>query len=119
MTSGTSWQERLGRFLVLNIRGKIILPYVILTLVVAIVGTYVVTSLVASSLDERLTNQLLEAGRVVSDSLARREIAHLEAARVVAYTRVLAEALSAGDRDSVRNLALPATAGLGIECLIV
>ncbi len=119
MTSGTSWQERLGRFLVLNIRSKIILPYLVLTLVVAVVGTYVVTSLVASSLDERLTNQLLEAGRVVSDSLARREIAHLEAARVVAYTRGLAEALSAGDRDTVRKLALPAAAGLGIECLIV
>lgn len=125
MTPGTlpglpsGWQKRLGRFQVLNIRGKIILPYVILTLVVAIVGTYVVTSLVASSLDERLTNQLLEAGRVVSDSLARREIAHLEAARVVAYTRGLAEALSAGDRDGVRKLALPAAAGLGVECLIV
>ena len=103
----------------LNIRGKIILPYLVLTLVVAIVGTYVVTSLVASSLDERLTNQLLEAGRVVSDSLARREIAHLEMARVVAYTRGLAEALSAGDRDSVRKLALPAAAGLNVECLVV
>jgi hypothetical protein len=38
-----------------------------------------VTYLVASSLDERLTNQLLEAGRVVSDDLVRREIDHLEA----------------------------------------
>jgi len=79
----TGWQARLEHLRRLNIRGKIILPYLVLTLVVAIVGTYVVTSLVASSLDERLTNQLLEAGRVVSDSLARREIAHLEMARVV------------------------------------
>jgi len=115
----SGWQERLGHLLALNIRAKIILPYLILTLVVAIVGTYVVTSLVASSLDERLTNQLLEAGRVVSDSLARREIAHVEAARVVAYTRGLADAVSAGDRDGVTRLAQPAAAGLGIECLIV
>jgi signal transduction histidine kinase len=125
MTSDSSsqkppeWPKRLGRWFTLNIRAKIILPYLVLTLVVAIVGTYVVTSLVASSLDERLTNQLLEAGRVVSDSLARREIAHLESARVVAFTRGLAEALSAGDRDSVVKLAQPAAAGLGVECLIV
>ena len=113
------WRKRLTNFLVLNIRAKIILPYLVLTLIVAIVGTYVVTSLVASSLDERLTNQLLEAGRVVSDSLARREIAHLEAARVVAFTRGLAEALSTHDQESVTRLAQPAGAGLGVECLIV
>ena len=112
-------RKRLGSFLVLNIRAKIILPYLVLTLIVAVVGTYVVTSLVASSLDERLTNQLLEAGRVVSDSLARREIAHLEAARVVAFTRGLAEALSTRDQDGVTRLAQPAGAGLGVECLIV
>jgi len=113
------WRKRLGNFLVLNIRAKIILPYLVLTLIVAVVGTYVVTSLVAGSLDERLTNQLVEAGRVVSDSLARREIAHLEAARVVAFTRGLAEALSTRDQDGVTRLAQPAGAGLGVECLIV
>ncbi|HID89344.1 MAG TPA: hypothetical protein EYH27_00690 [Anaerolineales bacterium] len=52
----------------LNIRHKIVLPYLVLTLIVAAVGTYVVTDLVAGSLDERLTNHLLEAGRVVSDA---------------------------------------------------
>ena len=115
----SDWRRRLAPFFALNIRAKIVLPYLVLTLVVAIVGTYVVTSLVTSSLDERLTNQLLEAGRVVSDSLARREISHLESARVVAFTRGLAEALSSGDRESVIKLAQPAAAGLGIECLIV
>jgi signal transduction histidine kinase len=113
------WRKRLSNFLALNIRAKIILPYLILTLIVAVVGTYVVTSLVASSLDERLTNQLLEAGRVVSDSLARRELAQLEAARVVAFTRGLAEALSSRDQATVTRLAQPAGAGLGVECLIV
>ncbi|MFQ6099982.1 MAG: ATP-binding protein [Anaerolineae bacterium] len=113
------WRQPLGRLLAFNIRGKIVLPYLILTLIVAIIGTYVVTSLVASSLDERLTNQLLEAGRVVSDSLARQELTHLESARAVAFTTGLAEALQAGDRDSVSALAKPAAIVREVECLII
>jgi signal transduction histidine kinase len=111
--------QQLGRLLTLNIRNKIVLPYLILTLSVAIIGTYVVTRLVASSLDERLTNQLLEAGRVVSDSLVRRETDHLESARAIAFTVGLAEALQAGDRDSVVALARPAAVVRGVESLIV
>jgi signal transduction histidine kinase len=111
--------QQLGHLLNLNIRNKIVLPYLILTLSVAIVGTYVVTRLVASSLDERLTNQLLEAGRVVSDSLARREMDHLESARAIAFTVGLAEALQDGDRHSVVALAQPAAVVRGVESLIV
>jgi len=97
----------------------VILPYLLLTLVVAVTGVYVVTRLVASSLNERLTNQLLEAGRVVSDDLARQEIKHVEAGRIVAYTRGLSEALANGDSKIVLELASPIAAGLGIENLIV
>jgi len=109
----------LHRFLALNIRSKIVLPYLILTLSVAVIGTYVVTRLVASSLDERLTNQLLEAGRVVSDGLARRELDHLESARAIAFTVGLAEAVQAGDRDQVVALAQPTAAVQGVEALII
>lgn len=101
----------------MSLRVKVILPYLLLTLAVAIIGTYVVTRLVASSLTERLTNQLLEAGRVVSDGMARQEIGHLEAARVVAYTSGLGDALAAGDVAAVTTLAEPVAAGLDIESL--
>jgi signal transduction histidine kinase len=100
-----------------SIRFKVILPYLLLTLVVAVTGVYVVTRLVSNTLQERLTNQLLEAGRVVSDNFARQEIAHLETARVVAYTVGLAEALQAGDRAGLSALAAPLAAGLGIDSL--
>jgi signal transduction histidine kinase len=102
-----------------SIRFKVILPYLLLTLIVAITGVYVVTRLVANSLNERLTNQLLEAGRVVSDDVARQEIKHVETARIVAFTRGLAEALIAGERDTVASLAKPVAAGLGVENLVV
>jgi signal transduction histidine kinase len=103
----------------MSIRFKVILPYLLLTLIVAVTGAYVVTRLVSSSLSERLSNQLLEAGHVISDSMARQEIKHLEAARLIAYTRGLGEALRVGDVEQVTSLAKPAAGGLNIESLIV
>lgn len=114
-----TWRRRLRRLFALSIRGKIILPYLILTLVVAVVGTYVVTNLVATSLDERLTNHLLEAGRVVSESLARQDLSHVNAARIVAFTDGVAEAIQADDGARVEELAKPAAAGLGVEALVL
>jgi signal transduction histidine kinase len=102
-----------------SIRIKVILPYLLLTLIVAITGAYVVTRLVSKSLSERLSNQLLESGRVVSDAMARQEIKHLEAARIVGYTRGLSEALRAGDGEQVSILAKPAAGGLNVESLML
>jgi signal transduction histidine kinase len=102
-----------------SIRFKVILPYLLLTLIVAVTGAYVVTRLVSSSLSERLANQLVEAGHVISDTMARQEIRHLEAARVIAYTRGLGDAVQAGDMDQVTALAKPAAGGLNVESLMV
>ena len=103
----------------MSIRFKVILPYLLLTLIVAVTGTYVVTRLVSSSLSERLSNQLLEAGRVVSDTMARQEIKQLEAARLVAYTRGLGDAVQDGDVEKVSLLATPVTGGLNVENLMI
>ncbi|MFN2269637.1 MAG: ATP-binding protein [Anaerolineae bacterium] len=110
---------RLRRYAYLNIGGKIVLPYLILTLIVAGIGIYVVLTLVVTSLDERLQNQLVEAGKVVSDTLVRHEVSHLESARAVAFTVGLAEALQAGDKDLVVSLAQPQAAVRELEYLII
>ncbi len=103
----------------MSIRFKVILPYLLLTLIVAVTGAYVVTRLVANSLGERLSNQLLEAGRVISGTMARQEMKQLEAARIVAYTRGLGDALRTGDRDQLISLATPAAGGTNIESLTI
>ncbi|HKI54830.1 MAG TPA: ATP-binding protein [Anaerolineales bacterium] len=103
----------------MSIRFKVILPYLLLTLLVAVSGAYVVTRLVASSLEERLANQLLEAGRVVSDSMARQEIDQVQSARVVAFTRGLGEALRDGDEEQIILLAKPVAGGLNIESMML
>ena len=103
----------------MSIRFKVILPYLLLTLLVAVTGAYVVTRLVASSLEERLSNQLLEAGRVVSDSMARLEINQVQNARLAAFTNGLGSALRDGNDGQVMLLAKPAAGGLTVENLMI
>lgn len=98
----------------MSIRYKVILPYLLLTLIIAVTGVYVVTRLVANSLSERLTNQLLEAGRVVSDNFARQELDHIDKTRVVIYTRGVIEALRDGEHATLSDLVLPTASGTGI-----
>jgi signal transduction histidine kinase len=102
-----------------SIRIKVILPYLLLTILVSLTGAYVVTRLVADSLAERLNNQLLEAGRVVSDDFARQEIQHVEKARIIAFTRGVADAVFTADLPMLDELVTPAAAGNGIENLFI
>src|SRR3972149_7262900 len=103
----------------MSIRLKVILPYLLLTVVFTAIGVFVVTRLVSNTLEERLTNQLLEAGRVVSDNFVREEVAHVESARIVAYTTGLAQALQSEDREAALTLVEPLASGLGLENLIL
>ncbi len=89
----------------MSIRLKVILPYLLLTVVVAVIGVYVVTRLVANSMSDRLTNQLLEAGRVVSDSFVRLESNHINLARGVVYYEGIARAVIDENGDEAYLLA--------------
>ena len=103
----------------MSIRLKVILPYLLLTVVVAVIGVYVVTRLVANTMRERLTNQLLEAGRVVSDNFVRQEVQHVDTARTIAFTAGLADALISEDGNTAASLVKPLFSGLGGENLIL
>lgn len=103
----------------MSIRFKVILPYLVLTLIVAATGAYIVTSLVARSLDERLSNRLLQAGRVVSDEMIRLERRHIEVGRTVAFTLGVPEALQSGDLDRLSTMARTIAANRNLESLLV
>jgi len=69
--TAVSWPGRVFSYPGTHIRWKIIAPYALLTVAIALAGTYLVTRLVAGSLDERFNNQLAEAGRVRKPSAWR------------------------------------------------
>lgn len=102
-----------------TLRVKLILPYLILTLVTAMVGTFVVTRLVTSSLRERFANQLLEASRVAADGIVARESEHLEQLRLMAFTEGVDAALAANDRDRLQELLYPLVLNGEVDSLTV
>jgi len=65
--------RRLLRAVQSQIRYKIILPYLTLTLIVMMAGAAISLGLVAASQEERLTNQLAQVARSSTDALVDRE----------------------------------------------
>lgn len=90
-----------------HIRAKIIMPYAILCVILAVVGTYLVTQLVAGSLRERFDNQLAEAGRVAADAVVREEQTQLKVARAMAFTQGVPQAVIEGDAARLEDLISP------------
>jgi signal transduction histidine kinase len=90
-----------------GLRAKLIVPYVLLTLLIAVVGVFVVTRLVTSSFQERFANQLREARTVAADGVVRRESDQLEIARQLAFTTGVPQAVEAGDVATLITLIQP------------
>ncbi len=103
-----------------SISSKIILPYAVLTLILTAFGVYVVTQLVVVSLEERLKNQLLNAGRVVSDEVVNRENLRLEVERLAANTELVPQSIIARDLLELNALVSPYIANSkAIDSIIV
>lgn len=88
----------------LGIGAKIILPYFLLTLVIAGVGTFVLINLVTSSFQDRINNQLIDAGRIVSEGIVQSEEDRLQVLRTVAGTIGVSEAVVNKDSESLAEL---------------
>ena len=101
---------RLGR-----LQAKLILPYVLLTVLIALAGTFIVTRLVTSSVRERFVNQLFEASRVAGDGIVRRERTHLVDLRLLAFTEGVPEAMARQDADRLQELLWPLILNNGME----
>jgi two-component system NtrC family sensor kinase len=100
-----------------GLQGKLIIPYVILTMLLAMIGIFVVTRLVASSFRERFANQLYAANLVAQDNFVRQEQTHLEQLRLMAFTQGVSEALAQRDPNTLSELLLPLALNEGMEVI--
>ncbi len=108
-----------GIYSVSRLQGKLIVPYVLLTLVLAAVGIYVVTRLVTSTIRERFVNQIYESARVASDAVVRQERTHLEQLRLMVFTQGVGDALGQMDANRLEALLLPLAMNSGIDAATV
>ncbi|MGD8731966.1 MAG: ATP-binding protein [Anaerolineales bacterium] len=88
----------------LSLRSKLIIPYVLLTLILASVGVFIVTRLVSSSIQERFNNQLAEASRVAADRVVRQEADHLEVLRILAFMEGVPQNFVSEDAERLNQI---------------
>lgn len=93
------------RLLRSRIQYKIILPFLLLTLLVALAGSATAFLFVTGNAQERLNNQLAQTARVVADAIVRQESGNLTFLRELVFAGpnadtgapAVADALAAGD----------------------
>jgi diguanylate cyclase (GGDEF)-like protein len=91
----------------LRIRTQIILPFLLLMLILGIIGTYLTTSLVATSLERRIADQLVHAEDAALDAAVKLQGRQVAAIRLVANTQGVDQAVRAGDAAALRELIVP------------
>ncbi len=101
------WLTAIRKYFSSSIRNRIITPYAVLTLLFAAFGVFVVTRLVVVSLEDRLKNQLINAGRVVSEEVVNREELRLEIERFVANTEDVPDTIVSRDVSQLNQLVSP------------
>lgn len=116
VTDGPRRRERPALFG--TIRTKIILPFLVLTLIVTMLGTFVVTRLVAANAQDRLTNQLIESSRAASDNIVAWEAVQLDVLRLVVFTYGVPDALREGRADDLSTALLGLAANQNIYLLL-
>ncbi len=84
-----------------SLRTKLVVPYALLTLIVAMVGVFIITRLVSGSFKERFGNQLVEASRVTADGVVRKERKHLEDLRLLTFMEGVSAAIEIRDSESL------------------
>jgi signal transduction histidine kinase len=114
LTLKRGWRGRMG-----SLRVRLIAPYLLLTLFISLIGMFIITRLVTSSIRERFVNQLLEASRVAADSIVRQEQFHLEQLRQMAFTRGVSDAVREGDWQKLETLLYPLALNNGLQFVTV
>ena len=91
----------------LRIRTQIILPFLLLMLILGVIGTFLTTSLVATSLENRIADQLVHSQDAALDAAVKLQGRQVAAIRLIANTEGIDQAVRAGDAAALRRLIVP------------
>ena len=85
---------------------KIILPYLLLAVLLAMGAGYVVSQVALDTVEDRFVNNLIEVGQLTSAWLVEEENNRLETLRLLAFTEGLSESIINNDVETLRDLVL-------------
>lgn len=102
-----------------SIRTKLTIPYMILALLVAIVGGFIVTQVLLGSLEERFTNQMIETRKLASESMVREEDRMLGTLRLLSNIQGMPETILSEDEQKILDLTYPISFNAGEDAVLV
>ncbi|MGH2365024.1 MAG: adenylate/guanylate cyclase domain-containing protein [Chloroflexota bacterium] len=99
--------NRLSRFLTGRIDVKIIGPYMLVMLVLAVLATFVTLRLMTNQLTQRFQNQLVDAGKAANSTVLQVEQEQLQLLRLMAATNGVDVAIVKNDPITLQRLLVP------------
>jgi putative nucleotidyltransferase with HDIG domain len=88
------------------IRTKITIPYLFLSVLLAVAAAFLITQMVTENVKERFEKQVYEAGKISSELIVSNEKQLLETERLLANVEGISSAILAKDADTLRSLTL-------------
>ena len=108
MTSSTITQSKLKKTnkIRIPIRFKITLPFLVLSLLIALASAYIISQVVFDSLEERYTNQLIEVGKLSSEWMVREEDRLLGTLRLLSFSDGISKIMTTDQAELIREKTL-------------
>lgn len=107
------------RRIYIPILAQITIPYILLAILLASLGTYLVTRGVFDTVEERFTNQLLETGLRADENIVREENSLLEVLRLISNVQGIAGAIDGEGLAELQGLVLPIAYNAGLEAVAI
>lgn len=102
-----------------RVNTRITAPFLLMTVVVAGLGVFIVTQLVSSSIAERLNNQLLSSAQAASNAMVEIESEQLVALRALVFTEGIPQAISDNDVETIAERLAPIVLNNQLDSVIV
>ncbi len=102
-----------------GINTRITVPFLVLIVIVAGVGVFIATRLVAGSIEERLNNQLIDSASAAHNSIVEVERQQLATLRLMIFTEGVAQAMATNDVVELSSLLQPIAVNEQIDDVIV
>jgi len=111
--------QALGRRFYPSISARVTAPFLLATVVVAGIGVFIVTRLVAGSIQERLNNQLIDSAKAASNTVVEIERQHISILRAMVFTEGIDTAIQERDLEQIDRLLRPVTVNSAADEVIV
>ncbi|HLO16129.1 MAG TPA: HD domain-containing phosphohydrolase [Anaerolineales bacterium] len=106
ISKGISLHHAPARRVRVPIRIKITIPYLILSIILAVAAAFLITKLVLENVEERFNKQLYEAGKISSELSISYESQLLETQRLLVNVEGVAAAIQSNNPELLRSLTL-------------